>query len=242
MVCSFICIASSVFLTKLCHCNADEVLSYAPMSSYGIIDATKHVPTRMLDKRLREHLKYHREKLFGVDTLANATLRYVSEMYPYGDMFATDCTRTAMAVLSFLTGSIDSLREDVTQGKKSLFHNCPDISIPTTTPTLHYVSLTGPHDDIFDISAGHRFIIIQAKGHARVLHAFKDQFSLGEYMHKTSSLSGDEFKQWWTDFKKTLLESDCIQRARRFEMLLGVTSFSEDVTHSWIYSCNINTN
>jgi hypothetical protein len=60
----------------------------ATMSSYTPFDAVK-----VTDKhaRMMEHLEQHRAELCGAEMLSAAAARYVAEIYPAGDSFATDC-------------------------------------------------------------------------------------------------------------------------------------------------------
>jgi hypothetical protein len=184
-------------------------------------------------ERMHKHLEYHRASLCGVDYYADATLRYVSEVYPHGDIFATDCTRTAIASMVFLTGNVDGLYGELNDKNKVLAGlACPEPS----TPTVHYINFTGQGNTILDTSTGHRMIIIQVKGGARIMHAFKDQFTLGDYMRKTSAMSIDEFAKWWANLQSILDIGDGAARADEFEKLTKAKLFTDDVTGSWIYS------
>lgn len=203
----------------------------SPMSRHAPFDAVT-----MTDKQQRmiAHLEQHRADLCGADMLAAAATRYVSEIYPTGDPFATDCTRTAVAVFMFFTGQMDLLRK--CEMTPLLGAPCPT-SLPT--PHVLYLSLVGRYDGRFDTGSGHRLVIVLAKGRARVMHAFKDRFTLNEHMRRTGSMSYEDFEVWWAKLQVALACTDGSERAKVFADLLGPVDFQEAVGKSWLCSAAV---
>ncbi len=116
---------------------------------------------------------------------------------------------------------------------------CPDVPVGQKTPVVHYLSLTKRTDDPFEASCGHRLVVLQCSGRVRILHAFKHQFSLQEYIRRsdgTAAMSRSEFVEWWGQMQAVLLESDAGARAAKFMSLLGAKGFEEDVRDSWFVS------
>ena len=181
--------------------------------------------------RTQQHLAAHRNMLCGVEVLAEAALRYVSEIYPACDLHATDCTRTAMAALAFFTGSINT-RSALTPVPLA---SAPCPQQPDGRACIHYISLTRiPSDQPLDNSCGHRLVVVQAKGRVRVLQAFKGQFTLAEYMRGTASMSSQHFEGWWARLQEALVEPEAAARERLFARLLGADGFAEPVDKSWM--------
>lgn len=197
-------------------------------------------------ERMQLHLDAHRRALCGVETLADAALHYVSELYPFGDMHATDCTRTATALFAFFTGCTDTrtaferqslagapcpMAEEAAAAAEQQQQDSP----LSSNARIHYISLTSaPHDRLLDTSSGHRLVVLQAKGRARVLHAFKDQFTLGQYMRCTASMSARQFECWWGQLQEALSAPEATVREKLFAQLLRADKFAEPVDMSWM--------
>jgi hypothetical protein len=202
--------------------------SHAPFEPFAASD--KH-------QRMWTHLRHHREELCGADMLAAGAARYVAEIYPAGDLFATDCTRTAVAVFFYLTGKMEPLM----QGPTARLHGMPCPSVTASAPQVLYLNLVGGTcASKFDTRRGHRLTVVLSKGRARVMHAFKDRFTLHAHMRSTGSLSQAEWEAWWAKLQKALWEDDSAQRAALWEEVLGRgVDFRESVEASWMCSAPI---
>jgi hypothetical protein len=174
------------------------------------------------------HLDHHRAKLCGVDVLAALAAQYVSEIYPAGDLFATDCTRTAVAIFLFFTGKVDLIR--VCEQTDVIGAPCP---MDSSGPMIVYMNLTRQKGDRFETTTGHRLVIVLAKGRARVMHAFKDKFTLEDHMRRTGSMSLPEFEAWWAKLQEALVAVDGT-RVQLFDDLLGPVGFADAVGASWM--------
>jgi hypothetical protein len=199
------------------------------MSSHAPFEA---VAQSQRFKRMTVHLEQQRSELCGVDMLASAAARYVSEIYPAGDDFATNCTRTAVAVFVFLTGRTDLLSTH----SSLLGAQCP---VAPTSPQVLYLSLVESGKGRFDTSSGHRLVVVLAKGRARVMHAFNGRFSLGEHMRCTGSMAHGEFEEWWGRLQDALGCEGALAREKMFDGLMGPVGFAEQVGGSWMCSVGV---
>jgi hypothetical protein len=213
----------------------EEVLPFenaaSPMSSHAPFEA---VAQSERFKRMTVHLEQHRSELCGVDMLASAAARYVSEIYPAGDDFATNCTRTAVAVFVFLTGRTDLL--STCETRSLLGAPCP---VAPTSPQVLYLSLVESGKGRFDTSSGHRLVVLLAKGRARVMHAFNERFLLAEHMRSTGSMAHGEFVKWWGRLQGALRCDAANERAMMLDELLGPVGFAEPVGGSWMCSAGV---
>ena len=202
---------------------------YAPFEPY-VAEEKYH--------RMWTHLRHHRAELCGADMLGDCAARYVAEIYPAGDLYATDCTRTAVAVFLYLTGKLDLLLHGPTTPLLGV--PCPSAAMDSA-PQVLYLSLVGAGRSThkFDTHCGHRLAVVLAKGRARVMHAFKDHFMLHDHMRRTGSLSQAEWETWWAKLQKALVAADD-ERGGLWEDLLGPgVGFTESVDGSWMSSAPI---
>jgi hypothetical protein len=187
-------------------------------------------------ERMQKHLGFHRAGL--CDSLALGAIQYASEIYPVGEGVASDCTRVAFAVFTFLVGTNPRQAATKPAARSQLLGmQCP---VHTgNTPLVHYISLTGDDTDPFDTGSGHRFVILQSKARVRVLHAFQGLYTIAEYarQHPSTSMSSADFSAWWEALQMALKAPDMRTRAESFATLFGV-AFDQAVARSWILSRN----
>jgi len=133
----------------------------------------------------------------GVDQLAGIVARFITRTHPQTSPRYTDCSAAASVAFEMLTGMPPNL---CAADHKSWLVDARDIPESTShAPTVTFVSLTASADS-FGAEDGHRFIVLQSKGRFRLLQAFKDKCSLGDFATHpkfAQSWSADEFRKWW---------------------------------------------
>lgn len=184
--------------------------------------------------RMRLHLRFHREGL--CDMLADGAARYVAEIYPVGERLATDCSRLAFAVFTYLVAQCPTKVLEAASPTQLPGAACPDAALVQQTPLVHYLSLTQDGRDPFDTSCGHRLVLLQTKSRVRLLHAYQGQFTLQEFMRNrcAASMTTVEFQAWWQELQAALALPEVAAREHAFSKLLGAEGFREPVAGSWM--------
>ena len=199
-------------------------------------DATSRAPPHTV--RMHRHLAFHRAGL--CDALADAAIRYASEIYPVGDGLSADCTRVAFAVFTFLVGVTPRQAASAggCEGSPPARQRQRLIGLPCpmqagATPLVHYINLTGDDADPFETGSGHRLVVLQAGSRVRVLNAFQGIYTLAEFARGHPSMPSADFTLWWEQLQTALGTGDMPVRASGFTRLLGA-AFDQAVGSSWI--------